>query len=276
VYPEVLAIAKKIRSGEIHGTKAIARNSLLAVSRVIDDKNFMLKKEETVMSLVKPGSPLAFNLLRAILHAGKVEDVKKIIKFGLKYLGDAKLEVAKHGLELVKEGDNILTASYATNVMELLLEASETKDFKVFVMRSGPNNRGVRTAKELYEAGINVTLIGDTAVNYFMPEVNKVIVGGVAVTKFGLIDQVGVSTMAVCAQFNRIPFYSCIEYLKVSDRLIVDEKPAAELSNEVPVRNPAYDLTRNSLITEYVTDLGRMEPAKFYEKARQRVERLIE
>ncbi|MBR9681665.1 MAG: hypothetical protein GOV00_02595 [Candidatus Altiarchaeota archaeon] len=276
MYPEILDTALKIKSREIKGIKTVARTSLEALAKVVDDKKFMLNRDEAVMALIKPGSPLAFNFLRTVMKADSPAKVKKLIKFGLNYLETVRPNVVKNSLDLVAEGDTILTIAHASNVMAVLLEASKHKTFEVFVVKSMPNEKGVKTAEELKDAGIKITLIGDTAVNYFMPEVRKVIVGGVAITKFGLIDHIGTSAVAVCANFNRIPFYSCVEYLKVSDRLIVDERPRGEISEVLPVRNPAYDLTRTSLITEYITDLGRVEPAKFYETARQKVEELIE
>ena len=275
MYPEILKAARKIKSGEVRGTKSVARFSLNAIGDVVNRKDFMIKKEESVMALVKPGSPLAFNLLRAIIRADSPKKIEEIIDFGLNYIKNVRLEVAKHGQELIRDGDVILTTSYATNVMEMLKQASEKKEFSIYITRAMPDSRGLMAARELHENGIDVTLICDTAANYFMPEADKVLVGGVAVTQFGLIDHIGVSTLAVSANYNRIPFYAAIEYMKVSDRLIVDERPPAEICKDIPSRNPAYDLTRNDLITKFVTDMGVMDSAKFYEKARQRVERLI-
>lgn len=275
MYPQVLEVAKQLKTGEVRGSKNVTRLCLETIEGLMEQPDFQAQKENVVLALLLPGKPLAFNFLRAILKTNNPGKVKELVGFGFKYLEEAKDETTKHGLEMIREGDRIMTASRATNVVDLLQAAAKDKEFSVMVVESRPDKSGQTTAKELHDSGIKTTLICDAAVNYFMPEVDKVIVGGVAVTKLGLIDHVGVSTMAVCAEWNRVPFYPVVEYMKVSDRLIVDEKPADEICDHVPSRNPAYDFTRNSLITEYITDLGRFQAAKFYEIASQRVERLI-
>gem|GEM_PF-4739319 len=275
MYAEVLETAQRLKEGQIKSSKETARACLLTIEQVVDRKDFDVKKEEVVMTLLLPGRPLSFNFLRAVLKLQDKAKIKRLIKFGLSYLDSSAGEAVKHGLDIIREGDRIMTASRATNVVSLLREAHKTRNFSVLVVESRPDKSGRRMAQELMDAGIKTTLICDAAVNYFMPEVDKVIVGGVAVTSFGLIDHVGVSTIAVCAAWHRVPFYAVVEYLKVSDRLIVNEEPPREICDHLPSRNPAYDLTRTALITEYVTDLGRFPSAKFYETARARVERLI-
>lgn len=68
---------------------------------------------------------------------------------------------------------------------------------------------------ELEKAGIDCTLILDTAIGYVMETVDMVLVGAEGVVESGgIINRIGTVTMAICAREMKKPFYALVESFK--------------------------------------------------------------
>lgn len=68
---------------------------------------------------------------------------------------------------------------------------------------------------DLKSAGIDCTLILDTAVGYVMEKVDFVMVGAEAVVESGgIINRIGSFTMGICAREMKKPFYVLAESFK--------------------------------------------------------------
>ncbi len=144
--------------------------------------------------------------------------------------------------------------------------------FHVFVDETRPVLQGARlTSWELTEAGIDHTLICDSAAAHLMAEnaVDLVIVGADRVTANGdTVNKIGTRALAIVAQYHGVPFYVACPSSTFDpdtpsgDEVVIEERPSAEVTAYLPTvagvktRNPAFDVTPAGLVKAYITDRG--------------------
>ncbi len=125
--------------------------------------------------------------------------------------------------------------------------------------------------------GIDVTLIVDSAVRYFINDVDCVVVGADTITANGaLINKIGTSQIALAAKEARVPFMVAAETYKFSPKtlfgelVVIEERDASEVAPEellklgVKVRNPAFDVTPRDYIDVIITEIGAIPPEMAY------------
>lgn len=277
MYDSVLETARKIKELKIQGAKNIAEESMKAILAVAGEKDFMKKREDVALALItRQTEPLQFNLLHAVLQAETADQVVRIARNGIKYVEGSSARIEKAGIEAVPDGGTVMTHCHSSTVTGILKLARQEKEFSVIATETRPRFQGRTTAKELQEAGIQTTLIVDSAANYFMPSADMLIVGGDALTKFGLVNKIGTSQLALSAKHHSVPVYSAISLLKVSERIIIEERSADELGEKlgVRIRNPAFDLTRTEFISGFITELGIIEASRAYDQGIKEIKNL--
>ena len=136
----------------------------------------------------------------------------------------------------------------------------------VFVGETRPLLQGTRlTAWELEADGIPHTVVADAAAGQLMAagEVDCVLTGADRIAANGdTANKIGTYTLAVLADHHGIPFYvvaptSTIDAETPSGAEIpIEERDAGEVTPRFPARNPAFDVTRASLISAIVTEQG--------------------
>ncbi|MBM2827348.1 MAG: Methylthioribose-1-phosphate isomerase [Dehalococcoidia bacterium] len=122
--------------------------------------------------------------------------------------------------------------------------------------------------------GIPVTLITDSTAGSFMHRglVDCVIVGADRIAANGdVANKIGTYTLAVLAKENGVPFYvaaptSTIDLCLPSGDLIpIEERRPEEVTHiqgvsiappDVPVANPAFDVTPHRYVTAIITERG--------------------
>lgn len=193
--------------------------------------------------------------------------------------------ISENGLKLVKDGDGILThcnagalaaSEYGTGLGTLLLGKELGYNFQVFSDETRPLLQGARlTSFELYQAGVDVTLICDSAASMLMKQgrINACFVGCDRVASNGdTANKIGTRSVAVNAKYHGIPFYmfcpsSTIDFNCASGAdIVIEERSPDEIKTkffEKPVApegvkcyNPAFDVTDAELITAIVTEKG--------------------
>lgn len=193
--------------------------------------------------------------------------------------------ISENGLKLVKDGDGILThcnagalaaSEYGTGLGTLLLGRGLGYNFHVFSDETRPLLQGARlTSFELYNAGIDVTLICDNAASMLMKQgkINACFVGCDRVAANGdTANKIGTRSVAVNAKYHGIPFYvfcpsSTIDFDCPSGAdIVIEERSPEEIKTmffekptapkDVKCFNPAFDVTDAELITAIVTEKG--------------------
>ena len=124
---------------------------------------------------------------------------------------------------LIRDGDTILhhcntgalaTVDYGTALGVVRAAHEQGKQVHVLVDETRPRFQGARlTAWELQQLDIPFTLIADNAAGHFLRtgQVDIVLVGADRVAANGdVANKIGTYKLAVVAQVNGIPFYSCV------------------------------------------------------------------
>lgn len=188
------------------------------------------------------------------------------------------------GKSLIKSGQTVLThcnagalatAGYGTALGVIRAALAEHGDIKVFADETRPLLQGARlTCWELEKEGIPVTLITDGMAGWLMRrgEISLVITGADRITANGdTANKIGTYSVAVLARENGIPFYiaapmNTIDFsLGQGDQIPIEERAAHEVRKvgtcavapeNVPVRNPAFDVTPAEYIHAIITERG--------------------
>ena len=193
--------------------------------------------------------------------------------------------ISEYGLTLVKDGDGVLThcnagalaaVEYGTGLGTLLLGKERGYEFHVFSDETRPLLQGARlTSFELNHAGIDVTLICDSAASMLMKQgkIQACFVGCDRVAANGdTANKIGTRSVAVNAKYHGIPFYvfcpsSTIDFgCRYGDDIVIEERSGDEIKSkfftqptaepEVKCWNPAFDVTDAELITAIITERG--------------------
>nr|XP_014978579.2 methylthioribose-1-phosphate isomerase isoform X1 [Macaca mulatta] len=174
----------------------------------------------------------------------------------------------------------LATAGYGTALGVIRSLHSLGRLEHAFCTETRPYNQGARlTAFELVYEQIPATLIADSMVAAAMAHrgVSAVVVGADRVVANGdTANKVGTYQLAIVAKHHGIPFYvaapssSCDLRLETGKEIIIEERPAQELTDVNGVRiaapgigvwNPAFDVTPHDLITGgIITELGVFAP----------------
>ncbi len=199
----------------------------------------------------------------------------------------ANRRLGEHGARLLADGVRVLThcnagalatAGHGTALGIIRSARDAGKRVSVIAGETRPFLQGARlTAWELLQEQIPVTLITDSMAGHLMSrgEVDAVIVGADRVAANGdIANKIGTYMLAVLAERHRLPFYVAAP-LSTIDRSVasgsdipIEERPREEVLGfrdlrwappEVPVRNPAFDVTPAALVSALVTERGVVE-----------------
>lgn len=288
---DVDGTAKAIKNMKIRGAGRIARACASALYDFADTyegtdrKHFLEDLEEAKKKLIasRPTAVSLYNgVMASVKGVEKGEDVEEMISIikghaeeFMENSCDAVKSIAELGSSIIRDGDVIMTHCNSSAAVAVLKEAHDQgKNIKVFATETRPWRQGLITVRELYDAGIDVTLIVDSAARLVMEGVDKVFVGADTVTAQGtLINKVGTSQLALAAHEKGIPFYACAETYKFSPLTLKGDNVRIEVRNtdeiarpgEIPegvkIYNPVFDRTPGNLITYYITELGMISPS---------------
>jgi methylthioribose-1-phosphate isomerase len=172
----------------------------------------------------------------------------------------------------------LATAGIGTALGVVYAKAQAGEEIAVVATETRPLLQGARlTAWELAEAGIDVTLIADTAAGSALAQgrADAVIVGCDRVARNGdTANKVGTYSLAVLARANGIPFYvagplsSFDPDAADGSDIEIEMRSADEIRTagggvvapDVEVWNPAFDVTPAGLIDAFITDAGVLHP----------------
>ena len=197
--------------------------------------------------------------------------------------------IGEYGVSLLKDNIGILThcnagaiatARYGTALAPIYIGKEKGLNLKVFADETRPLLQGARlTAWELFEAGIDVTLICDNMAGTVMKEgkIDIVFVGCDRVARNGdTANKIGTLGVAIMAKRYNIPFYVCCPIStidvnsKTGDDINIEFRNGKEIISKwykkdmapsgVKTYNPAFDVTDNDLISGIITEKGILYP----------------
>jgi methylthioribose-1-phosphate isomerase len=212
---------------------------------------------------------------RAMLHTAQMileDDIARCKKIG------------EYGADLLPFRANVLThcnagllatGGYGTALGIVRAAVGKGKKIKVYAGETRPLLQGARlTTFELMDEGIDVTLITDNMAAYVMQKgiVNVVVVGADRISRNGdVANKIGTYGLAVLAKEHKIPFVVAAPLstfdpdLATGEAIPIEERHPDEVRKfgdrfiapeDVPVLNPAFDVTPHHLISAIVSERG--------------------
>ncbi len=291
---EVVKIREGIRSMAIRGAGRIARAGASALAEAA--KQFKGKNVEEFLNYmlavgeyVKSARPTAVSLPNAVAYvlnrlrksnpSSLEEAVNLVVRAADQFIEYSKNSVriiGELGARRISNGDVVMTHCHSTVAVSVIATAHrQGKVDKVYVKETRPKMQGLITAKALADEGLDVILIPDSSVRYFMKKVNKVVVGADTIAANGaVINKVGTSVVALAAKEARVRTYVAAETYKFSPLTVVGElvpievRPPEEVVDKewmdvnpnVKVFNPAFDVTPPEYIDAIITEKGVIPP----------------
>jgi methylthioribose-1-phosphate isomerase len=198
------------------------------------------------------------------------------------------LKIGEYGQKLLSSGDTVLThcnagglatAGYGTALGVIRAAVAQGKKIKVLADETRPLLQGARlTCWELEREGIPVTLITDNMAGYLMKkgEISLAVVGADRIALNGdAANKIGTYSVAVLAREHHLPFYvaaplSTFDFsLETGEGIPIEERQPDEVRKiggqlitvaDLPVRNPAFDVTPARLISAIITESGVLRP----------------
>ena len=193
----------------------------------------------------------------------------------------ANAAIGRHGLPLIERirGDSgavnvmthcnagrLATVEHGTALAPIYAAHAAGLPVHVWVSETRPRNQGLLTAWELREAGVAHTLIADNAAGLLLMQgrVDLIIVGADRIAANGdTANKVGTYLKALAARAHGVPFYvaapvSTIDFACTSGvQIPIEERAGGELgAGDVPVANPAFDVTPAAMISGIISERG--------------------
>lgn len=280
--------AEAIRSMRIRGAAKIGRTAAAALAKTAGETPLealrdRLRSAGEGLVAARPTAVSLRNGVNLTLDGLREDDEtlqEAVIGRAMRYVGDseaARGRIATLFAAEVPKGATLLTHCHSSLAVACLVAAHKRHDgdVRVFADETRPWFQGHITVRMLAEAGLDVTLIADSAAHHIMDheDVDVVVVGADTVTADGaLYNKIGTRAVALGAQSLDIPFYCAAETHKLSPYSLdgvfpeVEERDPREVLAEpvtgVNVRNPVFDRTPPALIKRYITERGLLEPAR--------------
>ncbi len=298
----------KIRGAPLIGAAAAYALALTAHYSKAKRKEEFISELERAAETLRKTRPTGVNLFWAVdrilgkarAFKGSVEDLAAFIVEEANRIADEDVasnrSMGMHGATLINDGDTVLThcnagalatVDYGTALGVVRAAVEQGKRVRVIATETRPKLQGARlTAYELKRDGIPVTLISDTMVGYAMYRriVDKVIVGADRIVRDAVINKIGTYQIAVLSREHGIPFYvaapkSTFDLAHTSADITIEERSPEEVTHigseriapeNVPVMNPAFDITPIKYVTAiiceegiiYKDDLAKNKPAR--------------
>jgi len=198
------------------------------------------------------------------------EDVQLCLKMGI------------NGEPLIKDGMGVMTHCNAgalattgigTATAPMYLAHQNGVQFRVYSNETRPLLQGARlTSWELQQSGLDVTLLTDNMAAHIMSQglIDLVITGTDRVAANGdVANKIGTYGVAILAKHFGIPYYVACPYSTIDlnsregKEIVIEERKAEEVTHfglrrtapeKMKVRNPAFDITPNELVTGLITE----------------------
>ncbi|KAJ3414217.1 proteasome core particle subunit beta 2 [Chytridiales sp. JEL 0842] len=258
---ELLEIVKE------KGRQLIAAQPIeLAVGNIVRRVLNLIREEEYTIS-AEGGSEMTASERKDLLKHNVIDAIREMID----ELENSSSNIAGQALEHIHSNEIIMTLGKSIAVEKFLKEAAKLRKFQVIVAETAPSYAGQEMALALSQAGIDTTLISDSAIFAVMSRVNKVILGTHAVlANGGLVAINGSSVVATAAKHHSTPVVILTELYKLSpvypfdtDAFSLQLSPSAvygfedgDMIDKIDVLNPSFDFVVPDLVSLFITNIN--------------------
>ncbi|EDQ86966.1 uncharacterized protein MONBRDRAFT_38213 [Monosiga brevicollis MX1] len=193
----------------------------------------------------------------------------------------AAKDIAEQAKDHIHADEVIMTLGHSHTVEAFLKEASNSRSFHVIVAEGAPQYQGQQMAMNLGKAGIETTLITDSAIYAIMSRVNKVIIGTAGVmADGGLMAMSGSHALCMAAKHHSVPVLVCSAMFKLCPKYLcsydqdafnnlgspasIFDHSGGDLIDKISVVTPLYDYVPPDLVTLFISNLGGNAPSYVY------------
>ncbi len=295
------AVIDAIKRLAVRGAPAIgiagAYAAYLAASEVMKSDSRHSFRVLTALDEIENARPTAVNLAWAVnrqreLVRAHFGDVDLSLLTYLRREADAILsedeamcrQIGEFGASLIGASAGVIThcntgalatGGIGTALGAIYIAHEQGKKLRVYADETRPLLQGARlTAWELTQAGIDVTLIIDSAAGMLLAQkkIDVALVGADRIALNGdVINKIGTYTLATLCAAHDVPFYVCAPMstydpnMKSGADCVIEERSPLEITEgfgkrtaplHTPVYSPAFDITPARLVSAYVTDQG--------------------
>jgi len=304
-YTSVEQIEQDIKSIRIQGATNVAlatiHGIILYCSKVVfKDWTEFYDHVSTVgggLANARPNEPLAKNGIKYIIYmlktrfnnadtASKREEAFKIVSQEyLDLINNGKKQIIKNSKEVMDGVDEVFTHCHSSTAENVIIARNKIQDnFKAVCTETRPLFQGRITAKNLIEAGVDTTMIADSAAESFIigrgtHGIDVVLIGCDEITYKGeTINKIGSWGVALASYFANTPIYVVTSILKMDVTteqfpLKIEMREAKELWKEAPEKlklvNPAFEIVDSKFITGYITEDGVLKPDELIAKVKE-------
>ena len=257
-------IARDIKEVKIQGARNIAKAALHAYSLI------PTKSSKNKLLSLRPTEPMLEKVVN-LAEDFPASEIKKHFDY-------SQDEINKVVFKLIKTDDIIFTHCHSTNVVNSLIYTKKKgKKFQVYNTETRPLYQGRKTAKQLKNARIKVTMFTDSVIGIAlagkqgMKKADKIFLGADALLKKGIINKVGSGVIAQLARINQTPVYIIADSWKFTkNRVPLEQRELNEIWDNAPkhikIKNPAFEFVDKKYIRGIVTEHGLMTYDKFVRK----------
>ncbi len=302
-YTAVDQIVRDIKDIKIQGATNVAIATFEGIKLYLSDYKkevplevFFADVEKVGISLAeaRPNEPLAKNGLKYLSHMIRVkfpgltsiEEAKKAyVELSEEYLQlikSSKSLIVENSETILKGVDEIVTHCHSSTAEKVIIEQSKrVKDLTAVCTETRPLFQGRITAKNLLDAGVDTTMIADSAVESFiigkgLRNTDVVFLGCDQITMQGeAINKIGSWGVAMAAYYASKPLYIMGSILKTDVSTVykpvqIEMRDAKELWQDAPeglkMINPAFEIINKELITGFLTEIGLVKPNEVEKK----------
>jgi translation initiation factor 2B subunit (eIF-2B alpha/beta/delta family) len=259
-------IIRQIKDVKIQGANNIAISGIEAA--------LLRSDKESIKKIIsaRPTEPLLQNSISIIT---KSKDKSKSAKKLIGYIEKSKSKIGFLGSYLIKDNMNVFSHCHSSTVIEILKYAKkvEKKNFVVYTLEVEPLQQGRKTAEELSRFGIKVVVFPDLAAEQALKSCDVFLFGSDAFLKSGVVNKIGTSLLCEIAREHKIPTYSCGVSLKFAKNVKIENRSGREVwdarNENIMVINPAFDFTKNKLLSGVISELGILKYKDFIRNARK-------
>lgn len=196
-----------------------------------------------------------------------VKEMSSRIEFTLNHFKISRLKITEYGANSIMNGSVVYTHCHSSTVVEILIAAKKKGvDFKVYNTETRPLFQGRKTAKELSEAGIDVTHYVDSAARIALKKADIALFGCDAITTDKIVNKIGSELFLHVARDFDVSSFVCTNSWKFDALSIhgvpelIEERDPKEVWTDAPkkvkVVNYAFEKIDPDKISGIISELG--------------------
>jgi translation initiation factor 2B subunit (eIF-2B alpha/beta/delta family) len=250
-----------------------------------------VEKAGISLAYARPNEPLAKNGLKYVTTMLKIkypgehdiqfarEKISELCDEYLKIIKDSKKSIIENSESILGNALGLLTHCHSSTSEAVIVNQAKRMGlgFKVACSETQPLMQGRITAKNLLDAGLDVTYMEDSSRESFIIgrdlfTVDAVLIGCDEITMQGdAINKIGSWGAALACYYASKPIYVVTSILKLDPSTIykpveIEMRKGSEVWPDAPkgltLFNPAFELIDKQLITGFMTEFGLVRPSE--------------